>query len=183
MNETLETVKEPMNIRCSSKEYVTGRLLCEQGHTYLMVLENPNHLFPSITVLHSVELVYKDAASPPYDIFLERGNSSDANIKGRAFSKKQKKSNASMVATTPARHPSAQPEADREAKIEDLLNFVFEITAADTAAKANKKKSGSAADKGHQNASEVDKTEFNREQQDEKKTSLKKDTGSKPKKK
>ncbi len=160
----LEVVREAVGVRCSKKEYNIGKLACDPGFIYLVVLENPNYLFPSISVLHSVELVSKDSASPPYELLHlnsvddlgtgswggENNNSNGrsssstpgatvatSSKKGRQPRSKSAKpataSSHSSVGITPQPQRPPIPEADREAKIEDLLNFVFEITAADAA--------------------------------------------------
>ncbi len=193
----LEVVREAVSVRCSKKEYNTGKLACEPGFIYLVVLENPNYLFPSISVLHSVELVGKNSPLPPYELVHmnsvgfdlgtgSEGGESNNNSNGRpssstpraaaASSKKGRQprsksakpataSSHSSVGITPQPQRPPIPEADREAKIEDLLNFVFEITAADAArrqktgnidsGRATSKKASSSRTRGQ---SETEKT-------------------------
>ena len=41
--------------------------MCESNYDYFVILSNPSQLFPSLTVLHMVDLVSKDATLPPYE--------------------------------------------------------------------------------------------------------------------
>ena len=107
----------------SSKAYTIGKHLVEPSYDYLVVLVNPSQLFPSATILHTIEVVSKDSVSPPYEIFTrplapsggENGNDSDF-------------------------HQPRIVDENRDAKIEDLLSFVSEITKSDLMSKDCKKK-------------------------------------------
>ena len=67
LSSSLEVVKETTTLN-SSKTYISGKLLCDMNYDYLLVLTNPTQLFPTLTVLHLVDLVSKDAMLPPYEI-------------------------------------------------------------------------------------------------------------------
>ena len=106
----------------SSKAYTIGKHLVEPSFDYLVVLVNPSQLFPSATILHTIEVVSKDSASPPYEIFTQPlATSGGENGNGHEYQAKA-------------------IDENREAKIEDLLSFVSEITKSDLMSKDCKKK-------------------------------------------
>ena len=113
----IDIIKEVMMIN-SSKEYITGRQSVDPHYDYLVILGNPTTLFPSLTVLHMVELVSQNAASPPYEMFLRAPSSTFIN---------------DMM--DPPKNASKVQDEDKEAKIEDLLDFVTEIARSDSLVK------------------------------------------------
>lgn len=124
MNSKIDVVKQSMTVS-SSKEYVSGKHCVDPFYDYLVILGNPSTLFPSTTVLHLVELVSQDAVSPVYEMFLKAPKAAFIND----------------VMEPPKSTEKIQDE-DREAKIEDLLNFVTEIAKSDSLISDVKKKLG-----------------------------------------
>ena len=111
-------MKESITVM-SSKDYFVGKIPVEASFDYYVILTNPSQLYPSATILHTVEVVANDTIDPPYEIF-----------------------------TCPPPPPNSEKEEkvdkvideNREAKIEDLLTFVCEITKSDLMSKDCKKK-------------------------------------------
>ena len=118
LSSSVEVVMETTTLN-SSKTYISGKQLCDMNYDYLLVLNNPSQLFPSLTVLHLVDLVSKDAVLPPYEIPPSVQENSNTSNKGWHFLSK----NPSTSAKSDKTH-----DEDREAKIVDLLNFVQEIS-------------------------------------------------------
>ena len=112
----IEVIREVLTIR-SSKEYLCGKLLCDANYDYLVILANPTQLFPSLTLLHQIDLVSKDSALPPYEILVKTYSESPS------------------VSSTPDRKSQKIVDEDRDAKIEDLLSFVSEIANSDVLVK------------------------------------------------
>ena len=118
--EDYEVIKESITVM-SSKAYTVGKILVEPSYDYLVVLVNPSQLFPSATILHTIEVVSKDSISPPYEIFtqtLAPSNGENGN-----------EDNQQRIV-----------DENRDAKIEDLLSFVSEITKSEMMSKDCKKK-------------------------------------------
>ena len=132
MSASVEVIKEPMALN-SSKIYISGKLLCDSNYDYLVILSNPTQLFPSsVTVLHLVDLVSKDASKPPYEIspsVQEKAKSRNVADWGFAPSSSKKKSSNDAE--------SKLKEEEKEAKIIDLLNFVREIAKSEDLTKDN----------------------------------------------
>lgn len=122
INSKIDVVKQSMTVN-SSKDYVSGKHSVDPFYDYLVILGNPSTLFPSTTVLHLVELVSQDAVSPVYEMFLKAPKAAFIND----------------VMEPPKTSEKYQDE-DREAKIEDLLNFVTEIAKSDNLVGDVKKK-------------------------------------------
>jgi hypothetical protein len=125
-------------------------------------MANPNQLFPSMTILHLVEVVSKNAASPAYDFFVKKSSiksitvlSNEPNLDDKKLKKAASADNLPSAETT-ANNSSSEPvagsskrtgsgkknyaEIDRAARINDLLNFVGEITSSDDFVKDCKQK-------------------------------------------
>lgn len=114
-----EVVKESMTVM-SSKAYCVGKIPVEPSFDYYVILTNPSQLFPSATILHTIEVVSNDTIDPPYQIFTCPPTNSEIEEIGH-------------------QKPKVKDE-NREAKIEDLLTFVCEITKSDLMSKECKKK-------------------------------------------
>ena len=114
-----EVVKESMTVM-SSKAYCVGKIPVEPSFDYYVILTNPSQLFPSATILHTIEVVSNDTIDPPYQIFTCPPTNSEMEEIGH-------------------QKPKVKDE-NREAKIEDLLTFVCEITKSDLMSKECKKK-------------------------------------------
>ena len=134
MSASVEVIKEPMTLN-SSKIYISGKILCDSSYDYLVILSNPTQLFPSLTVLHLVDLVSKDASKPPYEISPSvQEKAKSRNVADWGFAPPSTKKN-----------PSNDPESkikdeEKEAKIIDLLNFVREIAKSEDLTKDNRVK-------------------------------------------
>ena len=119
LSSTVEVVKEVVTLN-SSKIYISGKLLCDVSYDYLVILSNPTQLFPSLTVLHLVDLISKDAVKPPYEI-----------------SNPPEKSPCSSHLTSTSSSSDKFRDEEKEAKILDLLNFVQEIAKSEDLIKEN----------------------------------------------
>ena len=128
LSSTVEVVKEAVALN-SSKIYISGKLLCDASYDYLVILSNPTQLFPTLTVLHLVDLVSKDAAKPPYEISNTPENSSRDNTchltSTNSISEKLNSNSGKFQ------------DEEKEAKILDLLNFVQEIAKSEDLIKDN----------------------------------------------
>ena len=116
-----EVVKESMTVM-SSKAYCVGKIPVEPSFDYYVILTNPSQLFPSATILHTIEVVSNDTIDPPYQIFTCPPTQANSEMEEIGHQK-----------------PKVKDE-NREAKIEDLLTFVCEITKSDLMSKECKKK-------------------------------------------
>lgn len=94
----VEVIEPPKKI-FSNKSFTRGRIKCDRGYTYSVVMENTSTLFPSKTIDYQIHLIRRSSEIEEID----------AN------------SNSSIEET----------ESERNAKIDDLLHFVHEITNSD----------------------------------------------------
>ena len=115
-----EVVKESITVM-SSKAYCVGKIPVDPSFDYYVILTNPSQLFPSATILHTIEVVSNDTIDPPYQIFTVPPTQANSEMEENGQKAKVKDEN-------------------REAKIEDLLTFVCEITKSDLMSKECKKK-------------------------------------------
>lgn len=149
LSASFETMEGPRKIQ-GSKVYTTGRMSCEINYSYTLVLSNQNQFFPSLTVLHCIELVSRDCISAPYEMFLEapetpktttKGLKKKPSIEETTVLERTKHStpvnNAGTLSRAPTTtvHKSSYTEKERAAKIEDLMAFVTEITNSDSLVK------------------------------------------------
>ena len=134
LSATVEVIKEPMTLN-SSKIYISGKILCDSSYDYLVILSNPTQLFPSLTVLHLVDLVSKDASKPPYEISPSvQEKAKSRNVADWGFAPPSSKKKSSNDAE------SKLIDEEKEAKIIDLLNFVREIAKSEDLTKDNRVK-------------------------------------------
>ncbi|TRY72593.1 hypothetical protein TCAL_10859 [Tigriopus californicus] len=94
----VEVIEPPKKI-VSNKSFTRGRIKCDRGYTYSVVMENTSTLFPSKTIDYQIHLIRRSSEIEEIDAH----------------------SNSSIEET----------ESERNAKIDDLLHFVHEITNSD----------------------------------------------------
>ena len=99
------------------------------------MLSNPTHLFPSLTVLHLVDLVSKDASKPPYEISPSvQEKAKSRNVPDWGFAP------PSLIKHSSNEAESKLKDEETDAKIIDLLNFVREIAKSEDLTKDNRVK-------------------------------------------